>query len=304
MDPQTGNLGVDYNVARYDTVHRGAGNDRISLQGDLYLAHSTDGGGTFVSRRISNASFDPVTGQDYRNPDNTTLWFFGDYIGLAGTSNTWYPVWTDSRSRDDDIYTAIVQPFAPMPVSNLIATDTTVNGKAAEVLTWQYTPETTFGYPLASSYEFVVGRDTNVLGSLSSDRLSYIDTNSARGNLYKVTVVSGNYQSITVTIPSGKADVRERQLITDMSWKLLQQPATAGNPDVLLLQSQREGTVALTFYDELGRAIDEPLWDRNISTAHELHFSLSHPGVTFFVIREYAPAGVRELTGKIAVTAE
>ena len=44
--------------------------DNHLLQADLYMAHSEDSGATFHTRRISNATFDPITGQAYRPVEN------------------------------------------------------------------------------------------------------------------------------------------------------------------------------------------------------------------------------------------
>ncbi len=72
---------------------------------DVFYTDSSDQGLTFSSNtRVTDTSFSPDVefgGQ-----------FIGDYIGLAVTKTDAYPVWTDTRNLDQDIFTdriAIVQ---------------------------------------------------------------------------------------------------------------------------------------------------------------------------------------------------
>ena len=300
VDPSTGNVGIDYYVARYDTARS---NERIYLQADLFLAHSMDGGTTFQSRRISNRSFDPITGQEYREPGDIPLWFFGDYIGLAAVSNTWYPAWTDSRSGDDEIYTAIVQPLAPMPVTKIAAHDTIADGKTGTVLTWEYTPETTFGYSLPVGYEFSVGKDNSPIAMVPGNQLTYLDT-TIEGHTYSVTVISGNYRSVADTVQIGNAGVSQNAIANGLTVRFANQPAFASRENEAHIQSDRTGHVTLTFYDELGRTIGQPLTDGVLSNEHELRFTPGEQGVRFFTLKEYSSDGEREIAGKIAVIAK
>jgi hypothetical protein len=298
VDPKTGNLGIDYYAVRSDTIIIAPGNNKTYLQADLYLAHSTDGGASFATRRISDVSFDPITGQDYRYPENTTLWFLGDYIGLAGMSNTWYPAWTDSRSCDEEIYTAIVQPFAPMPITNLTATDTTIEGKSVILLTWQYTPETTFGYPL-SSYQFEIVKDNLPDTLLDGTTLSFLDTNVQQGHHYAVRVTSGGYRSAPDTIVTSKATVREDISSSGLAIHFANEPGIAGQENVARIQSDRATRIELTFYDELGRATGSALTDDQISTQHEINFTPSSDGVKFYILRAFYSNGIRAISGRI-----
>ncbi len=290
VDPSTGNVGIIYYSAMMGS----------NLSADLYMAHSTDGGESFVTRRITDASFNPVTYQDARHPEGQTLWFFGDYIGLAAKSNTWYPAWCDSRSGDAEIYTSIVQPFAPMPVTDLRVHDTTVNGKSAVVLTWEYDSVTTFGYPLPNGYQFSVAKDDSLLSLQAGNLLGFTDTNAQQGHEYEVTVVSGSYKSITDSIVNAPSGVTA-QTAVNSSVRFSNEPAIAGCEDDLNVDCSEACSISVTFYDELGRAIGPPNNDGMVSSHHELRFSPDHAGVRFFVLKEFYSTGATEIVGKLSV---
>lgn len=288
-DPKTGNVAVVYYVA-----HR----EGSRLLADLYMAHSTDNGDTWATRRISDASSYSAEGRDARDD---SLKFFGDYINLAGYNNTWRPAWTDDRaSGDAEIYTATVQPFAPMPVTQLATHDTTVNGKPGAVLTWQYTPETTFGYPLPAGYEFDVAKDGSRVSLQPGDILQFVDTNIQKGNEYEVTVVSGSYRSITDSIPNAKSAVAV-QTPDISSIRFSNEPAIAGREDQLFLNCSEACRVSITFFDELGREVGPAMSDDLVSTHHAIAFTPEEPGVQFFVMKEISSTSSKEITGKISV---
>ncbi len=299
VDPTTGNIGIDYYAALMDTVPPKVTGVNVILLANLYMLHSTDGGVSFACRRISNATFDPISGQDYRFPESNEVWFFGDYIGIAGRSNTWYPAWTDARTGDDEIYTSIVQPFAPMPVTNLARRDTMMNGKKASLLSWDYTPETTFGYPLAGGYQFDIAKDGATLGITGGDSLFFVDTNAEAGKEYEVAVLSGRYRSITDSIPNGNSSVASA--IGPVSFYFGTSPAEVGHEDVLSIQCPAACKVTLMFFDELGRPLGPALTDESFSAQHTISFIPENAGVRFFVIHEMAAGASREIFGKILV---
>lgn len=67
----------------------------------LYYARSSDGGVSLEpNTRVSDFSI---------NPDiNFQGQFIGDYIGITSNNNTAYPVWTDSRNSNQDLFTDLV----------------------------------------------------------------------------------------------------------------------------------------------------------------------------------------------------
>ena len=301
VDPMTGNVGIDYYVTWMDTVPPKQSTGTLMMQAALYMLHSTDGGGSFASRRISSAIFDPISGDDARTIEGETLWFFGDYIGLAGHSNRWYPAWTDARSGEPDIYTAVVQPFAPMPVTDLAAHDTLINGRHISFVSWQYVPQTTFGYPLGGGYQFAIAKDGIVLVTRDSSKLSFLDTNAQTGNEYEITVLSGKYRSVTDSVANGSSDVSQG-VIPAVSIRFANSPARSGVKDDLIMDCPADCRVSLLFYDELGRERIPAMTDRALSTHHEISFFPDNPGVWFYELKISARTGSRELFGKLSVT--
>ena len=79
-------------VAYYDRR-----DDANNLLVNLYVATSTDGGVTFTDRRVSTQSTDPLLAYS-RNPLS-----IADYIGIAVSRSTVYPIWTDGRKNTGDL---------------------------------------------------------------------------------------------------------------------------------------------------------------------------------------------------------
>lgn len=64
---------------------------------DVYLAYSTDGGNTFVNKKISDSPFTPRTDV-----------FFGDYNDISAYDNKVRPIWTRHDRFGLSVWTAIV----------------------------------------------------------------------------------------------------------------------------------------------------------------------------------------------------
>lgn len=93
VDETTGTLGAIY----YDTV-----NDPNRKKVDVYYQMSSDGGVTWDTPvKVTTAMTDEtVTGADSGNQ-------FGDYNGLSGYGNSFFPSWTDRRNNaSEEIWTA------------------------------------------------------------------------------------------------------------------------------------------------------------------------------------------------------
>jgi hypothetical protein len=290
VDQSSGDVGVTFYDSRNDPDS--------NILVDDYLTLSTDGGQTFTARRISNASSDPRICRDTNYGD---ILFFGDYISLDAMDSVWYPAWTDTRSdSDQDIYVSVVQPYEPMPVMNLASHDTTIGGKTATVLTWNYNPETTFRFPLSSGYQFIVSKDTMQLSVQSSGQLTYVDTNNMIGHVYRVAVQLGHFKSV----PDSLNNLHDAVAITDnviSSIRFANDPAIVGRQDAIEIESEENCSVILDFYDELGREIGAAISDGNISSNHEILFTSDMSGVQFFVVKELTSNSLKEITGKISV---
>src|SRR5581483_1559516 len=95
VDETNGTIGAMY----YDTV-----NDPNRKKVDVYYQMSSDGGATWQTPvKVTTAMTDEtVTGADSGNQ-------FGDYNGLSGYGNSFFPSWTDRRnSGSEEIWTAKV----------------------------------------------------------------------------------------------------------------------------------------------------------------------------------------------------
>ncbi len=294
IDPNTHDVGIAYYAAWMDTVAKSDGTDRM-LEAGLYLAHSRDSGRTFATRRISSATFDPIVNEDYRSVEGQTLWFFGDYIGLVADRDVWRPVWCDSRSGEAEIYTANVDPYTPLPVTDLEAHDTTVGGRPGTVLTWTDPVRTVFGYPIAGPVLYTVYVDSTELTVLGAS--GFVDTSSSEGHIYRV--YDGSWDSVR----GSKAGVELAARSETVSVRWASEPAVLDREDRLTVESEEPGRVSVVFYDALGRALGPPMSDDMVSSHHELVFTPTRTGAQFFVLQETTSRGVRAITGKVTVLA-
>jgi len=64
---------------------------------DVYVAHSTDGGSTWINERVSASPFTPNTGR-----------FFGDYNNITAYNGVVRPIWTRQDGNALSVYTAIM----------------------------------------------------------------------------------------------------------------------------------------------------------------------------------------------------
>ncbi len=80
-----------------------------NLTTDVFLAHSTDGGNTWVNERISATSFTPNSGE-----------FFGDYTNVTAYNGHVRPIWA-RMDANTSVWTAIIDfPLGVNPVNNVI----------------------------------------------------------------------------------------------------------------------------------------------------------------------------------------
>jgi hypothetical protein len=186
-DKSNGDVGILYYDSRLDSI-----DNRLV---DVFFSHSTDGGSSFRSRRVSSESFDPHVSTTSRQAGDVTFVFFGDYIGVAAQAGNWRGVWTDTRpGNDQEIFTANVRPYAPHGVESLTVEET---GEEFATLRWTYNPQTTFGYPL-TDFQFKVTRDDGVVTFHASDIREFEDQTVEwlKRYTYTVTVVSNGIESI------------------------------------------------------------------------------------------------------------
>lgn len=65
---------------------------------DVYLAYSTDGGKTFIERKISESAFTP-----------TAQAFLGDYNNISAHAGVITPIWTRMDSGQTTVWTAVIK---------------------------------------------------------------------------------------------------------------------------------------------------------------------------------------------------
>lgn len=181
QDPTTGDLAIMYLDSR---------DDPQNLLVTVSVSYSTDGGTTWVDRRVGDTLWDLR-----RNPfrDNA---FAGDYSGCAFFNGRLYPSWVDMRNTavnlaDNDVYTAPINVRAPLPVSNFrvhILPDT----PTALRLSWVPPSERVFGQPL-QDFTYLLLRNGVFHRTLPGTATSYTDTGLQPHELYRydIAVVAG-----------------------------------------------------------------------------------------------------------------
>ncbi|MBB5463603.1 sialidase family protein [Paraburkholderia sp. Cpub6] len=74
---------------------------------DVIMAQSFDGGNSFVHYPVTDQPWNPTVDAPWSH-GNSSVTFIGDYMGLDANSNGFYPLWTDTRTGIQELFTAIV----------------------------------------------------------------------------------------------------------------------------------------------------------------------------------------------------
>ncbi|MDE3057175.1 MAG: exo-alpha-sialidase [Bacteroidota bacterium] len=83
------------NISFYDRR-----DDPNNVYANVYIAQSVDHGGTFLSNvKVTDMAFNLASDSTWGGS------FIGDYTGIATSSKYAYPLWTDTRNTNQDIYT-------------------------------------------------------------------------------------------------------------------------------------------------------------------------------------------------------
>lgn len=84
-------------------IYYSSQNDPSNIMTDVYVATSYDACNTFSYTKVNdNNGFDPRVGS--REWENGAVEFMGDYIGIASSGQRVFPIWTDTRSGNEDLY--------------------------------------------------------------------------------------------------------------------------------------------------------------------------------------------------------
>lgn len=74
---------------------------------DVIMAQSFDGGTTFSHFTVTDAPWDPTVDAPWSHA-NPNMTFIGDYFGIDGSVKGFHPLWTDTRTGIQELFTAIV----------------------------------------------------------------------------------------------------------------------------------------------------------------------------------------------------
>jgi hypothetical protein len=188
VDPTNGDVGIMYFDSRDDVEN---------LLAHCYVSLSTDGGSTWIDRRVG----DDVN--DLRNNPFAGRAFAGDYNGCDMRNGIIYPSWVDMRNTvtnaaDDDAYTAIVNVRAPAAPGEFTATtipETPTNIR----LEWSAAVTRSFGQPIApGTLTYVLLRDGVRIDTVDAATLTYVDQNLTPYTKYAYTlhaVIDGSLES-------------------------------------------------------------------------------------------------------------
>jgi hypothetical protein len=74
---------------------------------DVIMAESFDGGGSFIHFTVTDEPWNPVIDAPWVHGDSSVT-FIGDYMGLDASTRGFSPLWTDTRTGIQELFTAIV----------------------------------------------------------------------------------------------------------------------------------------------------------------------------------------------------
>jgi hypothetical protein len=100
-----GNIAVTHYDFRNDTTAS------TSLDTDVWVLRSSNGGATWSEERLTPSSF------DMRQAPNARGFFVGDYIGTAATGQTFKPFFTMSNPATNTFGTTVAAPFPPATIT-------------------------------------------------------------------------------------------------------------------------------------------------------------------------------------------
>lgn len=199
LDPTNGDLAVMYLDSR---------DDPDNLLTSCYVSYSSDGGDTWVDKRVSDAESDLR-----RNPFNGNT-FAGDYSGCAFHNGKIYPSWVDMRnavqsSSDNDVFTALVDVNGLLPPPLFKASIVPDNNTVID-LQWKKPETRGFNKPLGD-FTYQLYRDNQFLKTFTKDIISYRDEGLEKFKKYSYSlrIVVGSDTSIFVNSSAYSGGSRE-----------------------------------------------------------------------------------------------
>ncbi len=201
IDPLSGDLAIMYFDSR---------NDAANLMVECYVSYSADGGISWSDRRAADQMSDLRL-----NPFSNNA-FAGDYSGCAFYDGYVYPTWVDMRSAvldlsDSDVFTAIINTQAPLPVENFAATILPEEPTSLS-LKWENPAVKSFGQTLNSEdYNLVLFRNGEYAHTLPGGTSEFKDTLLAPYQKfdYEIFAVAGNDSSLARELTSYSGGSKE-----------------------------------------------------------------------------------------------
>jgi hypothetical protein len=179
LDPTNGEIATMYSDSR---------DDDANLLVNTYVSWSSDGGTTWVDRRVGDGRNDLR-----RNPFQGNT-FAGDYSGCDFYNGVIYPSWVDMRNTevniaDNDVYTAVVSTRAPSAPQSFTAR--TIPDRPTEIdLSWSAVTTLSFGQPLPAGSTWILHRDGTPIDTLPIATLTYTDRGLETYRLYRYMLVA------------------------------------------------------------------------------------------------------------------
>ncbi|MBX3042931.1 MAG: T9SS type A sorting domain-containing protein [Candidatus Kapabacteria bacterium] len=209
IDPLNGDLSIMYLDSR---------NDAENIMVECYVSYSSDGGNTWIDRRVSDTQSDlrlnPFSGRS----------FAGDYSGSAFYDGIIYPSWVDMRNAvfnisDSDIFTAIINIRAPEPPDNFENISDFANPLELN-FSWEPPTKRAFGQELKPE-DFVhkLMRDNRIIATLdgNEDKFSDTDVEPFKMYEYQIYAVAGKDSSIVrelIAYPGGSKQPNAPSIVT------------------------------------------------------------------------------------------
>lgn len=106
---------------------------------DVIMAQSFDGGASFNHFTVTDQPWDPALDAPWAHGVSSVT-FIGDYFGLDASVRGFYPLWTDTRTRIQELWTAIV----PFPIGSLLGAEGKVTLLRAHDMGTGYGPPSDF----------------------------------------------------------------------------------------------------------------------------------------------------------------
>ncbi len=298
IDPKNGDLAIMYLDSR---------NDPANIMVECYAAYSSDGGKSWIDRRVSDIS------SDLRLNPFAANAFAGDYSGCAFFDGKIYPSWVDMRNAvknifDSDVLTALINVRSPMPPENFIGHTQPERIKEIK-LDWIAPTERSFGQTLKlGEYNYVLYRDGKFLAEIASDNTEYFDSGLIPYEKYeyKIATCSGADTSIfreTFAFAGGAKKPAAPEIV---SFK-----AGNGNDAELYVKmpTLREDNVTplvnltrLAVYKDNALALEQTV--ANTDTGKIIKFNIQNPNKGYYTYKvqvadSYTPSNISDFSKEV-----